>query len=190
VNLKIVFNYNRDSSNCLVYYIESQYPTPDQYKNGVKGVLFHAERKNPGSKVVNHNLRSDIFHRLIVENGYEALLVDRKNRITEGSRSNIFFIANNTLFTCSDNLILNGITRKHLLEICRVMEIRVLFECVKADEISNYESVVMTGTSPVILPFCTINNINFNVKHPLISLLRTQIMKSAEESRTEFAKLD
>ena len=74
VNLKIDFNYNKDSYSYLIYYIEPIYPTEKQYKDGVKGILFYAERKDPGSKVINHKLRSSIFHKLILDKAYEALL--------------------------------------------------------------------------------------------------------------------
>src|SRR3972149_3068090 len=59
VNLKIVFNYNNGSFNYLLYFIEPIYPTQDQYNNGVKGILFKAERSDPASKVINPGLRSD-----------------------------------------------------------------------------------------------------------------------------------
>ena len=116
VNLKIVFNYNKDSYNYLVYFIEPIYPTPEQYKKGVKGALFYAERKDPESKVINHRLRSEIYHKLILDGAYEALLVNNKNCITEGSRSNIFFIKGQTLFTAPEQSVLSGITRKHIIE--------------------------------------------------------------------------
>jgi len=58
-NLKIVFNYNKDSRNYLVYFIEPIYPTEEQYRKGVKGILFYAERKDPASKVINHKLSMD-----------------------------------------------------------------------------------------------------------------------------------
>ena len=64
-NLKIVFNYNKSVTNYLVYFIEAIYPTKIQYQNGVKGILFSAERKDPESKVIDHRLRSSICNRLI-----------------------------------------------------------------------------------------------------------------------------
>ncbi|MBK7713513.1 MAG: aminotransferase class IV [Bacteroidales bacterium] len=137
-NLKIVFNYNGVARNFLVYNIEPSYPSAEQYKNGVKGILFHAERKDPQSKVINHRLRSEIYHRLILEGAYEAILVNQKNMITEGSRSNIFFLKDNTLITAPENVILSGITRKHIIEICRMENISIGFRCVNADEISDY----------------------------------------------------
>jgi branched-chain amino acid aminotransferase len=189
-NLKIVFNYNNGVNNYLIYFIESVYPTAEQYKRGVKGVLFFAERKDPESKVINHKLRSSIYHKLIHEGGYEAILVNETNLITEGSRSNIFFLRGETLVTAPDNVVLNGITRKHILEICAENTIKVEHTCVNADDIKEYDAVFMTGTSPMVLPLCCIGDISFSVNIPLIERLRNIYLKKAEASinffRSEF----
>lgn len=181
-NIKIVFNYNNGPDKYMIYYIEPIYPSEEQYKKGVKGILFFAERKDPESKVINSKLRSSIYYKLINEGGYEAILVNENNLITEGSRSNIFFVKNETLFTAPDNLILNGITRKHILEICRENKINVDLSCVNADDISEYEAVFMTGTSPMVLPFNAINDRKFDVNLPVIGRLRKLYMLKAEES--------
>jgi len=186
INLKIVFNYNKDSSNYLVYFIEPIYPSEEQYKKGVKGILFYAERKDPESKVINHKLRSSIYHKLILEAGYEALLVNEDNLITEGSRSNIFFLKGNTLTTAPDDTILNGITRKYILEICRENKIKVRFMCVPVDSLQEYDAVFMTGTSPMVLQFCCVGDIFFNVRVPLIQNLRRLYIEKAEESIVSF----
>lgn len=186
INLKIVFNYNGAVSNYLIYFIEPIYPTDDQYKKGVKGILFHAERKDPESKVINHKLRSSIYQKLILEGGYEALLINDHNQITEGSRSNIFFLKNNVLFTAPDEMVLNGITRKHILDICNENDIKVNFRCVQADSISEYNAVFMTGTSPMVLPFRTIGDIPFKVQVPLIGHLRELYLRKADESIQAF----
>jgi branched-chain amino acid aminotransferase len=186
VNLKIVFNYNNGVSNCLLYYLEPHYPTTEQYEKGVKGILFQAERKDPESKVMDQKLRSEINRKLNLENGYEALLVNRGRCITEGSRTNIFFIRDNSLFTAPDRSVLNGITRKHLLGICREIKMEVITGCVNADGISGYESVFMTGTTPIVLPFHSIDEVKFNVKHPFIALLRNLYLAKAEESIKKF----
>jgi branched-chain amino acid aminotransferase len=185
-NLKIVFNYNENSKNYLIYFIEPIYPSDEQYRTGVKGILYFAERKDPESKVINHKLRVSIYHKLIHEGGYEALLVNENNLITEGSRSNIFFLKNDTLVTAPDNLVLNGITRKHILEICREDRIKVEFACVKYDTISDYDAVFMTGTSPLVLPFYCIDDKYFNVSLPLIKNLRKLYSMKADESVLRF----
>jgi branched-chain amino acid aminotransferase len=185
-NLKIVFNYNNGDENWLIYFIEPIYPTEEQYKMGVKGVLFFAERKDPESKVINHKLRSSIYHKLILEGAYEALLVNEKNCITEGSRSNIFFLKDDTLFTAPEKVVLNGITRMYILDICKENKIKVDLTCVKYDCISEYDAVFMTGTSPVVLPFYCIDEISFNVRLPLMEKLRQLYMVRAEESMCRF----
>jgi len=181
-NLKIVFNYNNGSTNYLIYFIQPIYPSEDQYKKGVKGILFFAERKDPESKVINHKLRTFIYHKLIMEGAYEAILVNENNLITEGSRSNIFFLKGETLVTAPDNAILNGITRKHLLEICKENNIKVEISLVDVDDITNYDAIFMTGTSPVVLPFNCINDKFFNIKFELIDRLRKLYLQRAEES--------
>ncbi len=186
INLKIVFNYNKGSDNYLVYFIEPIYPSEEQYRKGVKGILFYAERKDPESKVINHKLRSSIYHKLILEGGYEALLVNENNCITEGSRSNIFFLKNDTLTTAPDDTVLNGITRKYILDICRENRIRVKFGCVPVGSLADYDAVFMTGTSPMVLQFNCIGNIYFNVRMPLIENLRKLYIVKAEESIKRF----
>jgi branched-chain amino acid aminotransferase len=186
VNLKIVFNYNKANENYLVYFIEPTYPSESQYKHGVKGILFYAERKDPESKVINHKLRSSIFHKLILDGAYEALLVNGAGMITEGSRTNIFFIKKDHLVTAPDGLILNGITRKHVIEICKEDKIKVKFDWVSTEKIYDYDSVFMTGTSPIVLPFNCIDNIRFKVDVPIIKRLRDLYLLKAEESILKF----
>ena len=186
INLKIVFNYNKGEENYLIYFIEPIYPTEDQYRNGVKGILFYAERKDPESKVINHKLRSSIFHKLILEGGYEAILVNENGVITEGSRSNIFFLKNDVLYTAPDNMVLGGITRKHILDICAKNNITVKMVCLKAAKLSEYEAVFMTGTSPMVLAFNSIDDKKFKVRVLVIEKLRQLYIARAEESIAGF----
>lgn len=186
INLKIVFNYNQDSENYLIYFIETIYPSAEQYNKGVKGILYFAERKDPESKVINHKLRSSIYHNLILEGGYEALLVNEQECITEGSRSNIFFLKGDSLTTAPDNAVLNGITRKYILDICSENNIAVEFRCVPVSSVPDFDAVFMTGTSPMVLQFNSIGDVHFKVPSPLIEQLRRLYILKAEESTGGF----
>lgn len=186
INLKIVFNYRDGKENYLIYYIESAYPSAEQYKKGVKGILYYAERQDPGSKVINYRLKSAIHQELINEGAYEALLVNDNNQITEGSRSNVFFMKHDKLITAPDEVILKGVTRKKVLQLCEETQTEVKFECVNADDLADYQVAFMTGTSPMILPYCCINGTSFNVRLALLDNLRDLYMKKAEESLRMF----
>src|SRR5664279_3053408 len=188
-NLKIVFNYKKSGNSFLIYFIESVYPTQIQYQKGVKGILFFAERKDPEAKVINHKLRSSICNKLIAESAYEAILINEDNLITEGSRTNIFFLKNDSLVTAPDNMVLNGITRKNIIEICADNKIKVKLECVKASNLKDYDAVFMTGTSPIVLPFSSIGNDLFNVKFTLIESIRAFYQTKVDESIRQFRSL-
>ena len=188
-NLKIVFNYKHSGNSFLIYFIESVYPTQIQYQKGVKGILFIAERKDPEAKVINHKLRSSICNKLIAESAYEAILINEDNLITEGSRTNIFFLKNDSLVTAPDNMVLNGITRKNIIEICADNKIKVKLECVKASNLKDYDAVFMTGTSPIVLPFSSIGNDLFNVKFTLIESIRAFYQTKVDESIRQFRSL-
>jgi branched-chain amino acid aminotransferase len=185
INIKIVFNYNR-SGKYLIYLIHSIYPTKKQYLNGVKGTFCEAERKDPEAKLISQRLRAEIFDKLLMEDAYEAVLVNNGGFITEGSRSNIFFIKDDIVYTAPDKSVLNGITRKHILEICREIGISVNYTLIPAVHLSNYECAFMTGTSPGVLPFYCIDNKSFNPGHKIITELQKNYQKRVEESIRQF----
>jgi branched-chain amino acid aminotransferase len=183
--IKIVYNYN-ESSCYIIYFIRSSYPTEIQYSQGVKGILVHAERRDPASKKIDSALRSSINQQIQLENAYEALLVNDKDEITEGSRSNIFFIRNEKLVTAPEGVVLNGITRKNLIKICYENNIDVEFRCVKAEEIKDFDGAFMSGTSPVVLPYRCIGEIKLNAALSIIEKLRTLYISKAKASLTLF----
>jgi branched-chain amino acid aminotransferase len=187
INLKLVFNFKGDTTSYLIYFIEPVYPTDEQYRKGVKGLLFNAERKDPESKVINHKLRSSIYQKLILEEGYEALLVNEEGEITEGSRSNIFFLRENVLVTAPGNKILSGITRKYILDICKEHKIKFEFSCMPVSSLPECEAVFMTGTSPMVLQFCCVGDVSYKVPAPLPERLRLLYIAKAEESLRWFA---
>lgn len=90
--------------------------------------------------------------------------------------------------TAPDDKILSGITRKYIIEICRDINIRIDYRCVPADSLKNYDAVFMTGTSPMVLQFCCINDVNFKVPVPLIEKLRTLYVEKAMDSVLKFTE--
>ncbi|HKL67508.1 MAG TPA: aminotransferase class IV, partial [Bacteroidales bacterium] len=104
-NVKINLKYNGEDTAYILYYVDAKYPDRDMYTMGVKGILYYAERRNPTVKIFNHKLRSAIYSRLLEANAYEALLVNRKGCITEGSRSNLFFIKDDLIITAPDDCV-------------------------------------------------------------------------------------
>jgi len=187
-NIKVSLKYSTSYTGYLIYYIDAQYPDPDMYERGVRGILYYAERRNPVAKVFNHKLRSSIYSELIQSNAYEALLVNRAACITEGSRSNIFFIKNDIIISAPDDCVLGGITRKKILKICIEKNLTVEFRCLSVRELEGVDSVFMTGTSPNVLPFREIDRYRFNVKNEILHQVAAAYMTMVEDYMKEFEK--
>jgi branched-chain amino acid aminotransferase len=155
----------------MVYFIEAQYPDSQMYDSGVDTILFEAERKNPGAKVFNFRLRSTILDSLVRRSAYEALLVSRNGCITEGSRSNVYFISGSRVITAGDEFVLGGITRKYVNNICTERDINLEYRCMPVVELKTVEAVFLSGTSPHLLPVRSINEFKFRVEHPVLRTL-------------------
>ncbi|SKA72758.1 branched-chain amino acid aminotransferase [Clostridium sp. USBA 49] len=165
-NIKIVFNYKQEGKNTkqnfLAYFIKHNYPSDNQYKEGVSTILFFAERNNPNAKIINTNLRKLSDEKIKENNAYEAILIDRNNNITEGSRSNIFMVKENTVITAPLTDVLGGVTREIIIEICKNEGIEIKEEKINYKEIKNMQALFITGTSPKVLPIKNVEDLYFN----------------------------
>jgi len=176
-NLKIVLNFDKRSRkpvHFLVYWIEHFYPVHEQYAKGVRCILHQAERPLPSAKIINQGLRITIYNKLIETGMYEAILVNNRGYMTEGSRSNVFFIKNNLLYTAPDALVLAGISRSYVIKICSEKKIPLRMEAIHMDDLPAIEAVFLTGTSIKILPVSTIGNNHFATNHPVMQQLMNE----------------
>ena len=176
-NIKLVFNFgegNEGMPHFLVYFIEHHYPTDNQLNNGVEALLYNAERAVPNAKIINQHLRSAIFSRLLDTGAYEALLVDKQGFITEGSRSNVFFIKNNEIFTAPDENVLAGIARKYVLRIVKESNINLNLSRVAATLLPGFSAAFITGTSPGVLPISVIGDLQFDPQNELLLRIKSQ----------------
>lgn len=162
-NIMVTFN-----SNLTAWIIPHSYPTDELYKIGVECGLLKAERKNPNSKVFQTQVRK-AANKILAENPfYEVLLVDSKTRVTEGSKSNVFFVCNNKVITAPAKDVLHGITRQKTIKLAGDLNIDLTEKEIYQDEIVTFDSAFLTGTSPKILPIRKIGNKAFDTKNQIV----------------------
>ena len=138
-------------------------------------------------KVVNNKLRLPVNEELKRREAYEALLVDHEGYITEGSRSNIFFIrGDGVIQTAPDSMVLSGITRRYVTEIIRREGISLRYEAVRVSEIGGYRSAFLTGTSPMVLAVRSVEGQVFDVSDPVIRRFREIYAGLAERSISDY----
>ena len=156
------------SGHGVLYLNPTHYPSAQQYAEGVKTELFRGERKNPNIKMMDQALRDATDAAIREHNLYEVILVDRGGQITEGSRSNIFFIKNGEVFTSPLHQVLPGVTRGKIIEIVRSKGIRVHEEPISASDIASFDAAFISGTSPKVLPISSVGDIAYDVNEPLL----------------------
>ncbi|MFN3995578.1 MAG: aminotransferase class IV, partial [bacterium] len=97
-------------------------------------------------------------------NAQEAVLLNPLGYITECTADNIFIVKNETVITPPPFVgILEGITRKSVLEMCKELEIQSKEEIIDVKDLLTAEEVFITGTGAEIAPVKQINNTNFTI---------------------------
>ena len=184
-NIKFILNYNNDDKNFITYFIKHSYPSKQQYIEGVDTILYYAERKDPNSKIIDMGLRKAVNAEIRKNDVYEALLVNKENFITEGSRSNIFFILEDKIITPPVKSVLPGVTRKWIFNICKELSLDIIESEVSVAELENFKGIFMTGTSPDALPIRKVNKMKFNSSD---EKNMKKIMKKFNENTEKYIK--
>ena len=121
---------------------------------------IHPKSMISDAKISGHYVNSVIADIEIDKSGYdEALLLDYEGNIAEGSGENIFYVKNNKIFTVKSGSILDGITRKSIMRICK-KELSIIVEekAVSIKEILSSDEVFFSGTAVEIQPIASIND--------------------------------
>lgn len=168
-NLKITFKGKEEVLR--IFFIKHSYPTEDMYDLGVKTILYHGERTNPNAKIINNDFRKDVQEKIKEADAFEAILVNGDNNITEGSKSNIFLIKNDVLFTSRAELVLPGVTRTEIIKVAKKNNIKVVEKNINRDTLEEYDASFISGTSPNILPINEVNEIKYNINNKLLRQL-------------------
>lgn len=176
----------------LVYNIESFYPPEEYYKNGIHTTLFHYERNNPNAKVLFTSFRDEVGRTLKEKDAFEALLVSKPGYIPEGSRSNMFFVKGDKVYTAPASEVLIGITRKHIFDVCNKLNIKIIEESIHLEDLEKLDGGFMSGTSVNVLPISTIDDLKLNsvnneiikeINNAYIEEMKNYILKHKSEWR-------
>ena len=182
-NFKILISNKDGVIDYICFFIESHYPAEALYETGVSTILYFTERENPNVKSLNLEYKSKVKKALDEAHAYEALLVNEKDFLTEGSRSNLFIISEGCVYTAPSKDVLLGITRQKIVQLCKKLLIPVLETEIHVDILSEADGVFITGTSPKVLPVATING--DPVGHPKNSII-TKILRAYNQEIQDY----
>ena len=104
------------------------------------------------------------------DKGYnDALMLDYRGYVAEGTGANIFFIKDKDIHTPIPDCFLNGITRQTVIELIKDKGFNLIERYILPNEINQYDEAFLTGTAAEITPIKSIDEICYNVGENTIS---------------------
>lgn len=171
-NIRLVLLPKKEGLPVLyTYCVPFSYPSAGMYLLGVPTATFKIVRSNPNVKQYNHRYQEQVREFILNNSIYEALLLDNADCITEGSKSNVFFVGNDCIYTAPGESVLKGITREKVIVLCNNLNYRIIEKPISIDTLPEMEAVFLTGTSPKILPVNRINQVSFPAYHEVMQTL-------------------
>ncbi|RJQ33819.1 hypothetical protein C4556_03845 [Candidatus Parcubacteria bacterium] len=159
-NLKILLigGQTKDSATLYILCLNPLFPDKKLFRDGVDCITYAYERLFPHAKTLNM-LGSYLGLREARRvNAYEALLLNRDGRITEGTRTNFFAMSGKTLYSAPEAVILQGVTRKAVLRVALDIGFVLEEKELRPDEVQEY-GAFLTSTSSKILPIRSIDSL-------------------------------
>jgi branched-chain amino acid aminotransferase len=168
-NIKLVINFKIPlSGRIYCHIIPHFYPTPAMFEKGVFTRLIRESRVEPNIKRLADDQQLKIMNFIETNHVFEAILYNDRENITEGSKSNVFFIRGTEILTAPDEFVLKGVTRKKIIEICNINDYNLVKRLISINDLNKMDAAFLTGTSPKVLPICRIDEIVFAVENKLL----------------------
>lgn len=127
------------------------------YSQGVKVITVETERYIPGAKTINYIPAILALKKAKAAGTLEALYVNRRQHILEGTTTNFFVFQGSKLITPGDD-ILPGITRDVVLDLAQdkfeVIERPILF-----DDLPKATEAFITASNKEVMPVRQVDNL-------------------------------
>ena len=141
----------------LMVMVTPKYELPDWwYTDGAAIATVNMERFIPTSKSTDYLNAVSAQRQAKKQGGIEAVYVDRKNRVLEGTTTNIFGFKDSVLITPPDK-ILPGITRSVVLKLLKD-KYSVELRHIGMDELKDLDEVFLSASNKEIVPVIKIND--------------------------------
>jgi branched-chain amino acid aminotransferase len=162
---------------------------PEKQQQGLHAVISYVQRIQPGA--VDPAVKN--YHWLDLEVGlYDAyerggetvILVDGKENVVEGPGFNVFTVKSASMAT-PERGVLEGITRKTVIELATELAIPLEAREVPADEVRTADEVFITSTAGGVIPVTTVDGspIGAGAPGPVTLRLREAYWKLHQDPR-------
>ena len=100
-------------------------------------------------------------HEAEAEGFDDALMLDYRGRVAEGTGANIFLVRGGVIHTPVPDCFLDGITRRTVIELARARGWEVVERTIMPPELANADEVFLTGTAAEVTPVGQIDDYTY-----------------------------
>lgn len=139
--------------------LQHAYPTYPQseYDNGIKLILHEYMRSMPQAKSTDYAMGVRMYPTVLSEDA-SGVLYHWKGVIHEMARANFYIVKEDGTIVTTEDRILHGITRKHVLELAE-QNYRVEKRDIEIEEIKTAKEAFMTNTTRRLMSVVKIDDI-------------------------------
>ncbi|MBT6312585.1 MAG: branched-chain amino acid aminotransferase [Alphaproteobacteria bacterium] len=100
-------------------------------------------------------------HAVEAEGYQDAMMLDWRGFVAEGTGANIFLIKDGVIHTPTPDCFLNGITRQTVLSLAEKRGIQIVERYIKPEDLGDFTEVFVTGTAAEVTPVGEIDQHRF-----------------------------
>ena len=160
--------------NKLIVYTSYLNLDPSIY-NGVSVITIEASREQPEIKTTDYHACLTAWRAAVDAGCFEAILMDDNGILYEGSRSNLFWVKDEKLFTRKED-VLPGTTRQIIINHSLVS---IQYNTLNSMDLSNIDEFFLTNSGSGIIPVTRIND--KNIGNGDVGIITRQLLSQYNE---------
>lgn len=168
----------------------------DGLKNGIRAMISSFRRIDPNSlppaaKATGQYINSILAKVEAIHSNYEeAILLDSRGFVSEGTGENIFVVKNGVIHTPSTaSSILEGITRDTVITLAKDQGYEVVERDLVRSDLFLADEIFVTGTAAEITPICEVDTRPIGKPGPITKALQNkffEVVKGEDEAYSKW----
>lgn len=160
-------------------------PMPQSwYHNGVKIITVELNRYIPGAKSIDYIQAIRSLQQARSVGAVEAVYLDAKNNVLEGTTANIFAVIGGRIVTPEEG-ILPGITRDVVLDIM-ASEYSLCLQSISRNQLLAAEELFLTSSNKEVLPVVMVDN--QEIQNGTVGPVTSQVAKRFRKYTTLYSQ--
>lgn len=171
-NIKALLIGGKDPQ-IAIFPLAPLFPDKKLYKKGVSMTVREYERLWPNAKTLSMLGSYKAYTQAKAVGCYDALLTDGEGLIREGTRTNVFFVKDKSIYHPPLAKVLLGVTFMTVRHVAEQNGYKLIEKEISIKDVAKYDGGFLTSTSSKILPIASIDGVQYRaIATPILELIQ------------------